>query len=471
MSVAVVRGRDTIVMKGYGLADVENDVAATAQSVYRIGSITKQFTAAAVMQLVEQNKVSLDDSIGKHLPHLAARWHGATIRQLLNHTSGIPSYTGAGPRWTNRMREDLAHDSLLAIVAGDTLDFAPGSQWRYNNTGYYLLGMLIERVAGRSYADDVRERFAKPLGLTSTLYCETQPIIKRRAQGYQVGPDKKLVNAAPLSMRQPFSAGALCSTVGDLVAWQRALAAGRVVKPGSYSAMTTAEGAAVGSRYGFGLASDTLAGRTSVEHGGGINGFNSMLTFFPSDTLSIAVLGNTNGPWVNRVADNIARAALRVPLTAPLLRIPGMIEGESLLETASVTAGELRVQDMGGFEPDSGRWSGGTQLWWVLSRPGARLTLDLRAPTAGTYELVGYFTRAQDYGDVRLDINGRALSPIVRGYSPTVEPTGPVSFGRVPLRVGSNTLTVEIVGKDARSQGYSDGYLVGIDGFVIRRAQ
>jgi CubicO group peptidase (beta-lactamase class C family) len=316
MSVAVVRGRDTIVMKGYGFADVENDVAATAQSVFRIGSITKQFTAAAVMQLVEQNTVSLDDSIGKHLPHLPGTWRGATVRQLLNHTSGIPSYTSAGARWTSRMRDDLAHDSLLAIVAGDTLDFAMGSQWRYNNTGYYLLGMLIERVTGRSYADDIRERFAKPLGLTSTLYCGTQPIIKRRAQGYQVGPDKKLVNAAPLSMHQPFSAGALCSTVRDLVAWQRALAAGRVVKPASYTAMITAEGAAAARRYGFGLMADTLAGRTSVEHGGGINGFNSMLMYFPSDTLSIAVLGNTVGLWVNRVANNIARAAFGMPLTA-----------------------------------------------------------------------------------------------------------------------------------------------------------
>lgn len=151
-------------------------------------------------------------------------------------------------------------------------------------------------------------------------------------------------------------------------------------------------------------------------------------------------------------------------------RIPGMIEGESLLESARVTAGELRVQDMGGFEPDSTRWSGGAQLWWVLSRAGARLTLPLRAPAAGTYELVGYFTRAQDYGDVRVSVNGRALSPIVRGYSPTVEPTGPISFGRVPLRAGSNTVTLEIVGKNARSQGYSDGYLVGVDGFMLRRA-
>jgi D-alanyl-D-alanine carboxypeptidase len=237
MSVAVVRGHDTIVMKGYGLADVENDVRASERTVYRIGSITKQFTAAAVLQLVEQGRLSLDDSIGKHLPTVPAGWRRIPIRQLLNHTSGIPSYTSAGPRWATRMRLDLPHDTLIGIVANDSMDFAAGSQFRYNNTGYYLLGMLIERLTGRSYADVVRDQLAMPLGLRATLYCETRPLIKHRAQGYQVGSDDKLANADALSMTQPFSAGALCSTVGDLVAWQRALAAGRVVKPSSYTAM------------------------------------------------------------------------------------------------------------------------------------------------------------------------------------------------------------------------------------------
>jgi CubicO group peptidase (beta-lactamase class C family) len=320
MSVAVVRGKDTVVMKGYGLADVENEVPATAQTVYRIGSITKQYTAAAVLQLIEQNKIALDDSLGKHLPTAPTAWRRVPIRQLLNHTSGIPSYTSAGPRWMSRIRLDLPHDSLIGIVANDTMDFAPGSQWRYNNTGYYLLGMLVEKVTGRSYADVVREQLIAPLGLTATMYCDTKPIIKRRAQGYQAA-DEKLVNADPLSMSQPFAAGALCSTVGDLVAWQRALAAGRVVKPASYAAMTTPEGAALGSHYGFGLVSDTLAGRPRLQHGGGINGFNSMLMYFPSDTLSIAVLANTNGPLADRVANNIARAALGAPLVAPPARL------------------------------------------------------------------------------------------------------------------------------------------------------
>ncbi|HEX3157426.1 MAG TPA: serine hydrolase domain-containing protein, partial [Gemmatimonadaceae bacterium] len=317
MSVAVVRGRDTVVSKGYGLADVENDVPATPGTVYRIGSITKQFTAAAVMQLVEEGKLSLDDSIGATLTTLPAAWRSVSLRQLLNHTSGIPSYTNAGPRWLSKMRLDLPHDSLLAIVAGDTMDFRPGTSWRYNNTGYYLLGMLIERVSGQPYDAYLQARQFAPLGLKGTMYCHTAPIIKHRAHGYQVGAGRKLVNADPLSMGQPFAAGSLCSTVGDLVAWQRALADGRVVSAASYRAMTTPEGAAVARGYGYGLASDTLAGHRRVQHGGGINGFNAMLAYYPDDTLSVVVLGNTNGPWVDRVADNIGRAALGAPLVSP----------------------------------------------------------------------------------------------------------------------------------------------------------
>ena len=363
MSVAVVRGSDTVVMKGYGYADVENEVPATAETVYRIGSITKQFTAAAVLRLIEQGKVSLDDSLGKHLPNAPAGWRGVTIRQLLNHTSGIPSYTSAGPRWVSKMRLDLPHDSLIGLVANDTMDFAPGSKWRYNNSGYYLLGMLLERISGRPYAQIVREELATPLGLRGTMYCDLRPIIKRRAQGYQVRDDK-LGNADPLSMTQPFAAGALCSKVGDLVAWQRALVAGRVVKPASYAAMTKPEGAATNSGYGFGLMSDTLAGRTRVQHGGGINGFNAELMYFPSDTLTIAVLANTNGPWAERVAKNIARAALGVPLMASPAKLVDLATTAELRAriagTYRVTLPDGRTLDLRVFERDGRMLAQGT---------------------------------------------------------------------------------------------------------------
>jgi hypothetical protein len=165
------------------------------------------------------------------------------------------------------------------------------------------------------------------------------------------------------------------------------------------------------------------------------------------------------------------------PLPADLLPVPpwkptkvqGMIEAEELLPGARVTRGKLQAQDMASFERDSATWSGGRQLWWVEAGPGARLTLALPAPAAGSYELVGVFTRAPDYGTIRLGVGGRALSPTVNGYAPRVESTGEISFGEIPLRAGTNELTVEIVGRDPRARGYSDGYLVGIDGFLLRR--
>ncbi|MDQ3950416.1 MAG: beta-lactamase family protein, partial [Gemmatimonadota bacterium] len=219
LSVAVVKGRDTILMKGYGLADVENEVPASAKTVYRIGSITKQFTSAAIMRVIGEGKLSLDDTLGKLLPSSPPAWRGVSVRRLLNHTSGIRSYTGIGPRWQRRWREDMLPDTIVALVRDDTLDFEPGARWRYNNTGYVLLGMIIERVSGRSYARFLEEEFYRPLGLSQTYYCSQRPIIKHRAQGYQRA-GRQLVNAEYLSMTQPFSAGALCSTVGDLVAWQ-----------------------------------------------------------------------------------------------------------------------------------------------------------------------------------------------------------------------------------------------------------
>ena len=157
-------------------------------------------------------------------------------------------------------------------------------------------------------------------------------------------------------------------------------------------------------------------------------------------------------PWVRRVR-----------------RVPGMIEGESLAAAARATAGRVITQDMGDFESETDSWSGAGQLWWVEATQGARLTLPLRARTAGTYELIGHFTKHRDYGDVRVSVNGRALEPVVRGYDEHVASTGPVSFGRVRLRAGVNTVVLEIVGKDPRASGYSDGYLVGLDGFLLRR--
>jgi len=316
VAIALVRGRDTITIRAWGKADLEQGVAATPLSVYRIGSVTKQFTSAAVMQLVEQGKVKLDDSIAVYLTALPAAWRPITVRQLLNHTSGIPSYTGIGAAWQRRWGEEMNPDTLVALTAGLPLWFAPGSSWRYDNSGYVVLGMLIEKITAHPWGTDIAERFAKPLGLDDTRDCLGTPIIPRRAHGYEASGNT-WVNTPYLAMSQPYAAGALCSTVGDLTKWNRALNTGRVVSPASYALMTTPEGAAAASHYGFGLVSDTIAGRRIIAHNGGINGFSTGNAWVPSAELSITVLANSGSARSDELVNQLARAALGVPLAKP----------------------------------------------------------------------------------------------------------------------------------------------------------
>jgi len=209
----------------------------------------------------------------------------------------------------------MSPDTIVGLVRNDTLDFRPGVRWSYNNTGYVLLGMIIERAAGKPYATYLEEEFYRPLGLTQTYYCSQKPIIKHRAQGYDRS-GRQLVNTEYLSMTQPFSAGALCSTVGDLAAWQRALVGGRVVRPASYAAMTTPEPLNDGKpiTYGFGLGVGKLETHRKVSHGGGINGFITDLHYYPDDTLHVVVLANTAPSNPGRLADQIARVTLGLPL-------------------------------------------------------------------------------------------------------------------------------------------------------------
>ncbi|HEX6645239.1 MAG TPA: serine hydrolase domain-containing protein [Gemmatimonadales bacterium] len=316
VAIAVVRGADTIALRAWGKADLEHDVAATPETVYRIGSVTKQFTAAAVMQLVEQEKLSLDDSIGAHLAGLPAAWRGVTVRQLLNHTSGIPSYTGAGEAWRSRWGVEMPPESLLAITARDTMWFRPGTSYRYDNTGYVLLGMLVEKHAGRPWGADMEERFFKPLGLAHTFNCLADPVIPHRARGYERS-GSGWVNTPYLAMSQPYAAGAICSTVGDLARWNRALHTGKVVSAESYRMMTTPEGAATESGYGFGLGREKMGELDVIDHGGGIHGFISANAWVPGPELSVTVLTNSGSARADDLLRQVARAAMGLPLVQP----------------------------------------------------------------------------------------------------------------------------------------------------------
>ncbi|MEP6732734.1 MAG: serine hydrolase domain-containing protein [bacterium] len=323
-AVAVVRGADTIVMRGYGLADRTTNRAAGPTTVYEIGSITKQFTSSAIMRLVEQGKIRLDDDLSKYVPTFPLQGKHVTIRQLLNHTSGIHSYT-SNKAWATTWSQDLTPDSIVGFVARDTFDFAPGSRWLYNNTGYVLLGMVIEKVTGKPYAAYLDEQFFKPLGLKQTRYCPAHPTDTTYALGYSAR-NKELVPSTYLSLTHPFSAGALCSTARDYLVWQRALHGGRVVSAASYTQMTTPDTLNNGSRlnYGFGLTMGQIGTHRMITHGGGINGFTTAQLYFPADTLSVIVFTNTDAAGPDGPAMNIARAVFGMPIVGPA-KVPPVV--------------------------------------------------------------------------------------------------------------------------------------------------
>lgn len=315
ISVAVAVDGEVRLRRGYGVADVELGVAASPETVYRIGSITKQFTAAAIMRLVERGRLSLDDALPDLLPdYPAARGAAVTLRHLLSHTSGIRSYTSLGETFWSVSRLDLSEDELVDLFDDLEPDFEPGAEYRYNNSAYYLLGVIIGRVTGVPYARFVEDSLFAPLGLEDTYYCDGRRVIDGRAEGYEYEAGE-LVNAEFLSMANPGAAGALCSTVGDLVRWTELLHDGAVVAAPSLEAMTTPAVLTGGdtTSYGFGLGLAELEGRRKIAHGGGINGFISYLARYPAESLTIAVLTNSGSGDPGGIEEAIARTVFDLP--------------------------------------------------------------------------------------------------------------------------------------------------------------
>lgn len=342
VSVAIARGDDVLVARGYGLADIENDVPATDETVYRIGSITKQFTAAAIMQLIESGDVSLDDPLTRFLPDYPMQGHTVTVEHLLNHTSGIKSYTGLGPVWRRTIPLDLSRDELVDLFKDRPFDFAPGERYRYNNSGYYLLGLIIEKASGQTYTEYLEEHVFPKAGLEATYYCDNRPIIPNRAEGYQI-VDGEIVNDDPIGMRQPYAAGSLCSTVTDLVKWTRSLSGGAVVRPDSYEQMTTPGTLNDGSpmTYGFGLQIGEFEEHARVAHGGGINGFVTAMTHYPDDEVIVVVLTNSGDAHPGQLNADLSRLALGLP--APEILDLDLTDDELALYAGTYGTADIRV--------------------------------------------------------------------------------------------------------------------------------
>jgi len=300
-AVLVAKDGKPVFRKAYGWANREWKLATTPDTAFRLGSITKQFTAAAILKLAEQGKLSVDDPIAKYYAAAPTAWAPITLKHLLTHTSGIPSYTAIPGFFTGPLaRTDMKPDEIIALTRDKPLEFAPGSRYAYDNTGYILLGYIIEKVSGQTYSTYLQEQFFGPLGLKHTGYDVTEAVLPKRADGYDI-VDGTAKNAPFLSMSLPWAAGSLYSTVDDLLAWDLALRSGKAINPASVTAMFTDQG----FKYGYGQAIETRDDKRYWHHGGGVNGFTTMLARYPDQHLTLVVLANQTNSDPARITNRL----------------------------------------------------------------------------------------------------------------------------------------------------------------------
>ena len=306
-SVLVAEKGAVLLKKGYGLAQMEWGIPNTADTRFRLGSITKQFTATLVLRQVEQGRIRLDGKLSDYLPdYRPDTGQKVTIHHLLTHTSGIPSYTDSATFFSEVSRDPYPVDEFVKKFCSGDLEFEPGSKFHYDNSGYFLLGALLEKVSGRSYEQLLREEILDPLGMKDTGYDRGETVLPHRAAGYE----RDLAgyrNAPYLDMSLPYAAGALYSTVEDLYRWDQALYGTAVLSEASKERMFTPflEGYAYGWNVRTIPEGEPEAGRKEIAHGGGINGFNTLIRRVPDDHGLIVLLNNTGTTALGAIARGI----------------------------------------------------------------------------------------------------------------------------------------------------------------------
>ncbi len=318
LSLAIIRDGRVIKVQGYGFANLELKAPAQKETVYEIGSNTKQFTAAAIMMLVEDGKIRLEDAITKYFPDAPETWRVITIRHLLTHTGGIQNHV-AVPHWLDVFKTNLAfettpaRDELLRMFYKLPVEFQPGETWAYDNTGYYLLGIIIEKVSGESYWEFLANRIFKPLDMAATRSTDPQPIVPNRASGYEWKNDH-FENRPILLPAIAFSAGSLLSTVEDMAKWDAALYTERLLKKSSLEQMWAVavanNGADAPFNYGFGWFVDSYHGHRLIQHSGGTPGFSSAIYRFIDDRLTVIVLTNRADRIVDQLVIDLAGMSL-----------------------------------------------------------------------------------------------------------------------------------------------------------------
>ncbi|MFN8347802.1 MAG: serine hydrolase [Spirosomataceae bacterium] len=318
-SVLVAENGKVIFKKGYGMANMEWDIPNAPDTKFRLGSITKQFTSMLVMQLAEKGKIKLNDKITTYLPdYPKATGDKVTIHHLLTHTSGIPSYTNFPKFFENLSRDPFTPQVFVKQFCDLPLEFEPGSAFAYNNSGYFLLGVIIEKVTGKPYAQVLQEQILTPLQMNNTGYDLHEPILAKRASGYEKR-GAKYVNAAYLDMTIPYAAGSMYSTVEDLYLWDQALYTDKLISASSKATLFTP----FLSNYAYGWGVEKMKmgelkdSLQVIEHSGGINGFNTILTRIPKDKQLVVLLNNTGGAPLGAIRKNLLNILYNQPVTPP----------------------------------------------------------------------------------------------------------------------------------------------------------
>jgi CubicO group peptidase (beta-lactamase class C family) len=387
VALTIVRNGTVVTTRSYGDASLELAVPVTPDTVFELGSVTKQFTAVALMMLVEEGKVRLDESIATYLPRTPDGWRGITVQHLATHSSGIQEYLSV-PGLPEQAHAARSHDEMSQLFfARLTREFEPGETWAYSNSGYLLLGNIIERASGQSYWDFLRTRLFAPLGMSETRSSDPRAVILHRAAGY--GWTGVRFENRPALSENAYAAGSVVSTIRDMARWEAALHAGRLLATASFTQMWTPLTVTLSTpppfSYGFGWVIDRERGHTVVFHSGGTPGFSSAIRRYPASGLSVIVLANHGDRIVDHIAWEIA--GLVDPSVA---RSRGLADPDPVL-TDSLTATVRRlmtgVVEADRFTPAMHRFlttaTGRGQWEWIRSHG------ELKTLTYGQTDRVG----------------------------------------------------------------------------------
>lgn len=461
-AVVITRGGRIVYSAGRGVEDLETRRPITPNSVFRIGSITKQFTAAAVLRLVQQGRISLDDPVSRFFPDYPQPGASATVRQLLNHSSGIQPYT-AIPGWMVEANTNRAYTTaqMVALFRDLPSRTPPGQEWAYNNSGYVLLGAIIEQVTRRPWHRAV-ERMTRPLGIRTIRYGSDPQAERAMVSGYTQA-DGNLRPAMPIHMSVPHGAGGLVGSAVDLAKWAHALHHGRVLSPALYAAMTSPTSLTGGQTvpYGFGLRFDEVRGRRIIEHGGGISGFGTESVYIPSEDVFVAVLINTDTHEIDPalVARRLAALAIGAPYREfrragidpqglePLLGVY-RVDDNGVTRRFFSRGGSLYTQREGGqesevfaagndefFYPNSFNW------FRVVRRPDGAHVMEMHQGGADQAEA------ATRIGDIPAEAPAAAVdAAVLRSYVGRYQTEGPAA----EIAIGADgVLTLQLEGQPA----------------------